>query len=275
MAVSGWWWRRWRPFWWRWWAFRRRRRAFQRRRRTASVVRMFAASAALASGRHAVVRSHQWRACSRLSFQRHTFSRSYAWRLAFSRSRRVSGSSLRWPVGPLGTIGAIILNHWRAIGLARRMGQMGRIDLLALLLRRPFRLHALALRLLRSVLGLWRYFRLGCHVLARSRLRLWPSVYDVYGELRIWRPCTNTRRQSPQCRPRNHRLHNPIHNDLAQTCGGLAPGVTDLPFDYIEQAITADRRTAQSTRRAKSGFVTGERCSQSILFERSPAYAAG
>ena len=26
-------------------------------------------------------------------------------------------------------------------------------------------------------------------------------------------------------------------NDLTQTCGGLAPGVTDLPFDYIEQAI--------------------------------------
>ena len=77
----------------------------------------------------------------------------------------------RWPVGPLGTSGAIIIITGGPGGTAD--GADGD-DLLALLLRRPFRLHALALRLLRSVLGLWRYFRLGCHVLARSRLRLRP-----------------------------------------------------------------------------------------------------
>ncbi len=101
--------------------------------------------------------------------------------------------------------------------------------------------------------------------------------YDIYGEHYAYGGPARTRTARARNVDREITGSTTRTNsgDLAQTCGGLAPGVTDLPVDYIEKSIRADRRTAQSTRRAKSGFVAGKRCSQGVLFERSPAYAAG
>ena len=60
--------------------------------------------------------------------------------------------------------------------LEPRMGRLVRTSLLALLLRQSFCLCALAVRLLRPILGLRKSVRVGCHVLARSSVRLRPRV---------------------------------------------------------------------------------------------------
>ena len=61
--------------------------------------------------------------------------------------------------------------------------------------------------------------------------------YDVYGEHYAYGGPARTRTA------RSRKVDSEVTgsttntNDLAQTCGGLAPGVTDLPVDYIEQTI--------------------------------------
>ena len=63
------------------------------------------------------------------------------------------------------------------------------------------------------------------------------GYYDVYGDYAYGGPA---RTRAARARNVDREITGSTTNhssDLAQTCGGLAPGVTDLPFDYIEQAI--------------------------------------
>jgi LTXXQ motif family protein len=48
--------------------------------------------------------------------------------------------------------------------------------------------------------------------------------------------------------------------NLAETCGGLAPGITDLPVDRIEEAVrpAADQMTAFENLKAASSKATDE-----------------
>ena len=63
-----------------------------------------------------------------------------------------------------------------------------------------------------------------------------PGSFDVYGTYAYGGPA-RTRAARARNVDREITGSTTNSNDLAQTCGGLAPGVTDLPFDYIEQAI--------------------------------------
>jgi hypothetical protein len=61
-----------------------------------------------------------------------------------------------------------------------------------------------------------------------------PGYYDVYGDYRYGRSArTRVARNSG----RDVTGSIPDNRDLAQTCGGLAPGVSDLPIDRIEKTI--------------------------------------
>ena len=63
-------------------------------------------------------------------------------------------------------------------------------------------------------------------------------AYDVYGNYAYGGPArSRTARARNADREITGSTTTPNSNDLAQTCGGLAPGVTDLPVDYIEEAI--------------------------------------
>ena len=61
--------------------------------------------------------------------------------------------------------------------------------------------------------------------------------YDVYGEHYAYGGPARTRTADPATSTAMSLALRTNTNDLAQTCGGLAPGVTDLPVDYIEQTI--------------------------------------
>jgi hypothetical protein len=63
-----------------------------------------------------------------------------------------------------------------------------------------------------------------------------PGNFDVYGTYTYGVPA-RTRAARARNVDREITGSTTNSNDLAQTCGGLAPGVTDLPFDNIEQAI--------------------------------------
>lgn len=60
--------------------------------------------------------------------------------------------------------------------------------------------------------------------------------YDVYGDYAYGGP-RRTRSARSGGADRDITGSTGNADDLAQSCGGVAPGVTDLPFDYIEQAI--------------------------------------
>ncbi len=63
-------------------------------------------------------------------------------------------------------------------------------------------------------------------------------AYDVYGNYAYGGPArSRTARARNADREITGSTTTTNSNDLAQTCGGLAPGVTDLPVDYIEEAI--------------------------------------
>ena len=62
--------------------------------------------------------------------------------------------------------------------------------------------------------------------------------YDVYENYAYGGPArTRAARARNVDRETTGSATTTNNNDLAQTCGGLAPGVTDLPVDYIEEAI--------------------------------------
>src|SRR5262249_17017231 len=86
----------------------------------------------------------------------------------------------------------------------RRMGRLVRTRFLALLFRQFLGLHVLALRIVRAVLGIRRYIRLGCHILARSLLRLRPNLLRRLRWIHIRWPGTKAR--CALWRPRNYRL---------------------------------------------------------------------
>src|SRR5262249_54463099 len=98
---------------------------------------------------------------------------------------------LEWPMGRMGPMG-------------RRLVRTG---FLAVLLRRPFRLYVLALRLLRSVLGLRRCLYLGCDPVAWACLRLQPGVLRRLWR-RLWRIYSlRADERRPRFRSRCHGLN--------------------------------------------------------------------
>ncbi|MGB8897457.1 MAG: Spy/CpxP family protein refolding chaperone [Pseudolabrys sp.] len=96
--------------------------------------------------------------------------------------------------------------------------------------------------------------------------------FDVYGEHYAYGGPARTR----AARARNGDREitgpttTPTSSDLAQTCGGLAPGVTDLPVDYIEEAIepTDEQRKALVALKAASSQASDAlkaSCSSEVL----------
>ncbi len=94
----------------------------------------------------------------------------------------------------------------------------------------------------------------------------YPEYFDVYGG-----PAgTRAARARNIDREITGSTTTTNRNDLAQTCSGLAPGVTDLPFDYIEQAIkpTDDQLKAFIALKAASSQASDAlkaSCSSEIL----------
>jgi Domain of Unknown Function (DUF1520). len=114
------------------------------------------------------------------------------------------------------------------------MGRLVWTGLLALFLRRPPLLRVLALRLLRS---LWAYgdiFVWDAILWPGPNTIAAPGYYDVYGDYRYGR---SARARVARNSGRDVTGSIPDNKDLAQTCGGLAPGVSDLPIDRIEKTI--------------------------------------
>ncbi len=62
------------------------------------------------------------------------------------------------------------------------------------------------------------------------------GYFDIYGSYAYGGPA---RTRTARTRSVDREITGSItkDTDLTQTCSGVAPGVTDLPFDYIEQAI--------------------------------------
>ena len=64
-------------------------------------------------------------------------------------------------------------------------------------------------------------------------------AYDGYGNYAYGGPARSRAARARNVDRETTGSTTPTNsNELAQTCGGLAPGVTDLPVDYIEAAIT-------------------------------------
>jgi len=78
--------------------------------------------------------------------------------------------------------------------------------------------------------------------------------YDVYGEHYANRGPARTRTARTRDVDSEITGSTTDTNGLTQTCGGLAPGVTDLPVDYIEQTIqpTDEQRKALAALKAAS-----------------------
>ena len=222
-------------------AFQRRRRAFQQAEARVSAVRMFAASAALASGRRAVVSAHISGAHvrgSRISGTNVRGSRisgaqvrvrSHQWRSRISGARTLGGRAAwnQWGNHH---------NHWRA-GWHGGWGGWGGSTYWPYFYGDLF------------AFALWPYdyydpFWAYGDIFVWDAM-FWPGpdyaygpAYDVYGNYAYGGPArTRAARARNVDREITGSTTTTNSNDLAQTCGGLAPGVTDLPVDYIEEAI--------------------------------------
>jgi hypothetical protein len=73
--------------------------------------------------------------------------------------------------------------------------------------------------------------------------------FDVYGEHYAYGGPARTR--TARARNVDREITGSItkSTDLTQTCSGVAPGVTDLPFDYIEQAIKPTTNSSKHSSR--------------------------
>jgi hypothetical protein len=108
----------------------------------------------------------------------------------------------------------------------------------------------------------------------------WPGPYYVFGpaDLDVYGEYGNTRyggRATHAAEVPNvgGEVIGPAtnSNDLAQTCGGLAPGVTDLPIDRIEKTIqpTDEQRkalVALSAASSQASDVLKASCSSEVMF---------
>ncbi|MGZ7060566.1 MAG: Spy/CpxP family protein refolding chaperone, partial [Candidatus Angelobacter sp.] len=98
-----------------------------------------------------------------------------------------------------------------------------------------------------------------------------PGYFDVYGNYAYGGPArTRAARARNVDREITGSTTTPTSSDLAQTCGGLAPGVTDLPVDYIEEAIkpTDEQRKALVALKAASSQASDAlkaSCSSEVL----------
>jgi LTXXQ motif family protein len=80
----------------------------------------------------------------------------------------------------------------------------------------------------------------GCHILARSLLLAYaygPPYYDVYGDYGYYGGHARARHARARYVDRKTTGATVNGTELAQTCGGLAPGVIDLPIDRLEKTI--------------------------------------
>jgi ABC-type transporter MlaC component len=107
---------------------------------------------------------------------------------------------------------------------------------------------------------------------------LWPGpdyaygpAYDVYGNYAYGGPARSRAARARKVDRETTGSTTPTNsNDLAQTCGGLAPGVTDLPVDYIEEAIkpTGEQLKALDALKAASAQASDAlkaSCSSEVL----------
>ena len=97
------------------------------------------------------------------------------------------------------------------------------------------------------------------------------GAYDVYGEHYAYGGPARTRTARTRSVDSEITGSATNTNDLTQTCGGLAPGVTDLPVDYIEQTIQPtdeQRKTLVALKAASSqaSDVLKASCSSEALF---------
>ena len=131
-------------------------------------------------------------------------------------------------------------------------GLLGWIGLLAVLLRRRIRFRVLA----------WGYYD---PFWAYGDIFIWdamlwpgpayvygPGPYDIYGDDYAYGPA---RTRVARSRHVDRDVTGSVTGaDLAQTCGGLAPGVTDLPIDSIERMVqpTDDQRQILDALKAAS-----------------------
>ena len=140
------------------------------------------------------------------------------------------GAQLESRLEPLGQQLEGRLERWMLRRLVVRWTR-----LLALLRRRSSGLHVLAVGLLRPVLGLRKPVRVGCDVLARSPVHLRARMVMFMAGMPLAAPA-RTRVAARRVTPETTGSVTDSA-DLAQSCGGLAPGVTDLPIDKIQQSL--------------------------------------
>ena len=190
-----------------------------------SVVRRFAASAARASGRHAEVSLISMACMFAASAALASGCHAAVSVTSVARMLAVSAAPERSAVGPLGTIGAI---NGTADGADSTYWPYFYGDLFAFAFW-PYGYYD----------PFWAYgdvFVWDAMFWPGPDYAYGPGLSDVYGNYADSGPArTRTARARNVDRDITGSTTN--GNDLAQTCGGLAPGVTDLPFDYIEQAI--------------------------------------
>lgn len=99
-----------------------------------------------------------------------------------------------------------------------------------------------------------------------------PSYFDVYGGYGDYAYGGPARTRTAKARNLDREITGSTanNNELAQTCGGLAPGVTDLPFEYIEKRLkpTDEQRkalVALKTASTQASDILKTSCSSAVM----------
>jgi hypothetical protein len=99
-----------------------------------------------------------------------------------------------------------------------------------------------------------------------------PGYYDVYGDYGHGRTARTRIARNSGRDVTGSILDN---KDLAQICGGLAPGVSDLPIDRIEKTIQLNEDQLKSLDALKADHIESERFAQGFMRERGVLDASG